>query len=82
MNPESQTGIKPCRGLLVHLKDLVAYIKNTGKLVRCQCLMSVILATQEAEYRRIVVQDQPGQIVHKPLPQKYPTQKRTGRAPS
>jgi hypothetical protein len=32
--------------------------------------MPVILATQEAEIRRIVVQSHPGQIVHKTLSQK------------
>jgi hypothetical protein len=32
--------------------------------------MPVILATQEAEIRRIVVQSQPGEIVHEPLSQK------------
>jgi hypothetical protein len=32
--------------------------------------MSVILATQEAEIRRIVVQSQPGQIVSETLSQK------------
>jgi hypothetical protein len=35
-----------------------------------------LLATQEAEMRRIIIQSQPGQIVHKNLTQKYPTQKR------
>jgi hypothetical protein len=38
----------------------------------------VILAAQEAEIRRIVVQSQPGQIVHEILPQKNPSQKRAG----
>jgi hypothetical protein len=38
--------------------------------------MSVILATQEAEIRRIKVQSQPGQIANKTLSQKYPTQKK------
>jgi hypothetical protein len=33
-------------------------------------LTPVILATQEAEIRRISVQSQPGQIVHKSLSQK------------
>jgi hypothetical protein len=35
----------------------------------------VILATQEAEIRRITVQSQSGQKVHKTLPQKNPSQK-------
>jgi hypothetical protein len=34
-------------------------------------LIPVILATQEAEIRRIMVQSQPGQIVCKTLSQKY-----------
>jgi hypothetical protein len=38
--------------------------------------MPVILATQEAEIRRITVRSQPGQIARKTLPQKYPSQKR------
>jgi hypothetical protein len=33
-------------------------------------LIPVILATQEAEIRRIAVQSQPGQIVHETLSQK------------
>jgi hypothetical protein len=33
-------------------------------------LMPVILTTQEAESRRIMVQSQPGQIVRKPLSRK------------
>jgi hypothetical protein len=35
------------------------------KEVQCLWLMSVILATQEVEKRRIIVQSQPGQILHK-----------------
>jgi hypothetical protein len=37
--------------------------------------MPVFLATQEAEIKRITVQNQPWQIVHEPLSQKYLTQK-------
>jgi hypothetical protein len=37
--------------------------------------MPVILATQEAEIKRIMVQSQPGQIVHKTLFRKYLTRK-------
>jgi hypothetical protein len=36
--------------------------------------MPVILATQQAEIRRISVQSQPRQILHKTLSQKYPTE--------
>jgi hypothetical protein len=38
----------------------------------------VILATQEAQIRRITVQSQPGQTVRKTLSQKYPSQTRAG----
>jgi hypothetical protein len=41
-------------------------------------LTPVILATQEAEIRRIDVQSQPGQIVHKTLSQKKTLQKMKG----
>jgi hypothetical protein len=37
--------------------------------------MPVILATQEAEIRRIRVQSQPRKIVHETLSQKNPSQK-------
>jgi hypothetical protein len=39
----------------------------------------VILATQEAEIRRITVPNQPRQMVHEILSQNNPTQKRAGR---
>jgi hypothetical protein len=38
-------------------------------------LTSIILATQEAEVRRILVQSQPKQIVHKSLSEKIPITK-------
>jgi hypothetical protein len=38
--------------------------------------MPIILATQEAQIRRISVQSQPGQIVHENLSSKYPSLKR------
>jgi hypothetical protein len=44
-----------------------------------QWFTPVILATQEAEIRRIVVRSQPGQIVCKILSQKKNHKKRTGR---
>jgi hypothetical protein len=40
-----------------------------------QCLTPVILATQEADIRRIEVLSQPGEIVHETLSWKDPTQK-------
>jgi hypothetical protein len=40
--------------------------------------MPVILATQEAEIRRIMVWTQPEQIVHKTLSRKHPLQKKSG----
>jgi hypothetical protein len=40
-----------------------------------QWLTPVILATQEAEIRRITVWSQPGQIVHETLSWKKPSQK-------
>jgi competence transcription factor ComK len=42
--------------------------------VRHRCFLSVILATQKAETRRITVHGQLGQIVLETLFQKYPTQ--------
>jgi hypothetical protein len=38
----------------------------------------IILATQEAEIRRVAVQSQLGQIVQETLSQKNPSQKRAG----
>jgi hypothetical protein len=41
--------------------------------------MPAILATQEAEIRRIIVQSQPGQIACETLSQKIPNHKRAAR---
>jgi hypothetical protein len=41
-------------------------------------LTPIILATQEAEIRRIIVQSQPGKTVCETLSQKNPLQKRAG----
>jgi hypothetical protein len=41
-------------------------------------LTPIIFATQEVEIRKISVQSQPEEIVHKTLSQKYPMQNRVG----
>jgi hypothetical protein len=43
--------------------------------------MPAILATLEAENRKIEIQSQPGQIVFETICQKYPTQKRACGVP-
>jgi hypothetical protein len=45
-------------------------------LARHPWLTPVILATQEAEIRRTVVQSYHGQTVYEPLSQKYPIQEK------
>jgi hypothetical protein len=52
--------------------------KKKGNKAGCQLLTSVILATQEAEIRRIMVQSQPGQIVCKTISQKKKKITKTG----
>jgi hypothetical protein len=47
-------------------------------LAGCWWLTPVILATQEAEIRRIEVQNDPSQTVHETISQKNPSQKRAG----
>jgi hypothetical protein len=50
-----------------------------SKMCNSSQFTPVTPAIQEAAIRRITVQSQPRQIVHKTLCQKYPTQKRAGR---
>jgi hypothetical protein len=57
-------------------KNNQTYFSLLNDAVLSWWLMPIILATQEAEIRRIMVRRQPGQIVCKPLSQKYPTHKR------
>jgi hypothetical protein len=53
---------------------------KTDKPAWHQWLTPLILATQEAEIRRISVPGQPGQIVCEILSRKHPTQKMAGEA--
>jgi hypothetical protein len=50
--------------------------KKLLALAKHEWLTPVILATQEAEIRRITVWSQPVQIVHKTLSRRYPSQKK------
>jgi hypothetical protein len=50
-------------------------LKFKKKPARHWWLTPIILATQEAEIRRIAVRTQPGQIVHEPLSRKTLSQK-------
>jgi hypothetical protein len=54
---------------------------NGNCLTRHQWLTPVILATQEAEIRRMAVQGQPGQIVQETLSRKNPSQNMAGGMP-
>jgi hypothetical protein len=54
---------------------LVIYLLQEKVLAGCRWLTPVILATPEAEIRRIKVQSQPGEIVHETLSRKYPSHK-------
>jgi hypothetical protein len=56
-------------------KSVWRFLKKL-KLAGHWWLTPVILATQEAEIRRIVVQSQPRQIIHETLSQKNPSQKK------
>jgi uncharacterized protein (DUF736 family) len=54
------------------IKDWRTLIKDL-KLAGCWWLIHIILATQEAEIRRIEVWSQPGKIVHEPSLEKNPS---------
>jgi hypothetical protein len=67
---------------IIHLDNFYmwqeVYIK-VSFITRCQWLMPIILAIQEAEIRRIMVWNQPEQIDCEIISWKYSTQKRTGK---
>jgi hypothetical protein len=50
-------------------------VSNRNNEAKPWWFMAVILATQEAEIRRIIGQNQPGQTVHETLSQKNRSQK-------
>jgi hypothetical protein len=61
--------LKTCPNILRELWNNYSMFKTCYKPgARCQWFTPVILATQEAEIRRIAVQSQPRQIVCKNLP--------------
>jgi hypothetical protein len=55
---------------------LRTYLEKTPSQAMCWWLMPVILASQEAEIKRIKVRGQPRQIVCETLSRRNPTQKR------
>jgi hypothetical protein len=69
--------LEPATNYLKGLKQIDVSTKSNIQ-ARHWWLTPVILATQEAEIRRIVVQSQPGQIVHEILSCKYPALKMAG----
>jgi hypothetical protein len=58
---------------MYHLE--IPFLTNQTLHARHQWLMPVILSTQKAEIKRIVVRGQPMQTVHKTLSRKSPSQK-------
>jgi hypothetical protein len=67
-----------CWTLLRERTIINILLLKTNPVAQYQWLKPVILATQEAEIRRITVWRQPGQIVCKTLSWKNPSQKRAG----
>jgi hypothetical protein len=64
---------------LPHCSQEAERERESQKLGVCNpVILAVILATQEAEIRKIAVRSQPGHIVHGTLSQKNPSQKRAG----
>jgi hypothetical protein len=61
------------------INSLLCKMLQDGDAAGRWCLTSVILATQEAEIRRITIQSQRRQVVHETLSRKSPTQKKAGR---
>jgi hypothetical protein len=57
--------------ILVNTQILTRILQEAGHW----WLIPIILATQEAEIRRITVGSQPGEIIHKTLSRKNPSQK-------
>jgi hypothetical protein len=53
-------------------------LKNLRTKAKHQWLTLIILATQEAEIRRITVQARPGKQFIRPYLPKYPTRKKAG----
>jgi hypothetical protein len=66
-------------GLFEYLTNDLELCSENEHLVGCRWFIPVILATQEAEIRRIAIQTQPWQIVRETLSQISPSQNRAGR---
>jgi hypothetical protein len=62
--------------LKYNLHNIEIHPLKVYNLARQWWLMAAILATQEAEIRRIMVQRHTGQIISETLSLKYPSQKK------